>query len=387
MEWITSAALGAILAELVLGKRLGNQALVWGALFGAAPDLDHIPAWFFKEAGRLWVRDGAAHSLFVLALLAWWASLRLQQYWKKRKKKVDRQTAALAILLPWGCHLVLDALRLPGINPLWPIPLPPLSLPLWIDGSPWSLTITGILVIAAIRISRLTAKKSLPRRRTIAVRSLIFTILLIFTAFGGRQLAGIAVRDSLNAAPSPPARSSLSPTYASPLLWRVVTADAGEFRIGEHSLLDGNAVPIFWLHLPRPPSLDDALLATRHGRLLDRLSGHWLLVRQHQLGLWVADLRRPDHRLALDKPPRTRISFPHAWQLRPDDPDAKLLFDGPPPRMLSSIPGSDAKRELRRAFGKLDGRDTPFQLAGVPGALREDLITSRSESRAAAEPQ
>ena len=42
MDSLTHAVLGAALGELVLGKRLGNRALAWGALFGTLPDLDAL---------------------------------------------------------------------------------------------------------------------------------------------------------------------------------------------------------------------------------------------------------------------------------------------------------------------------------------------------------
>ena len=39
VDWITQAALGALIGELMMGKRLGNWALAWGALFGMMPEL------------------------------------------------------------------------------------------------------------------------------------------------------------------------------------------------------------------------------------------------------------------------------------------------------------------------------------------------------------
>ena len=46
VDSLTQATLGAAVGEMMLGKRLGNRALAWGALFGTLPDLDVVPsAW------------------------------------------------------------------------------------------------------------------------------------------------------------------------------------------------------------------------------------------------------------------------------------------------------------------------------------------------------
>lgn len=40
VDWVTHVALGALIGDWMMRKRLGNWALAWGALFGILPDLD-----------------------------------------------------------------------------------------------------------------------------------------------------------------------------------------------------------------------------------------------------------------------------------------------------------------------------------------------------------
>jgi len=40
MDSFTQIALGAAVGETVLGKKVGNRAMVWGAVGGTIPDLD-----------------------------------------------------------------------------------------------------------------------------------------------------------------------------------------------------------------------------------------------------------------------------------------------------------------------------------------------------------
>jgi inner membrane protein len=40
MDLITQTVLGAAVGEVVLGKKAGNKAIMWGAVGGLFPDLD-----------------------------------------------------------------------------------------------------------------------------------------------------------------------------------------------------------------------------------------------------------------------------------------------------------------------------------------------------------
>ena len=68
MDSLTQLVLGSAVAEAAIGRRVGNRAILWGAVAGTLPDLD-----VFVPLGDV-VRDftyhrSASHSLFVLALL------------------------------------------------------------------------------------------------------------------------------------------------------------------------------------------------------------------------------------------------------------------------------------------------------------------------------
>ena len=40
MDSVTQIALGAAVGEAVLGRKIGNRAMLWGAIAGTLPDLD-----------------------------------------------------------------------------------------------------------------------------------------------------------------------------------------------------------------------------------------------------------------------------------------------------------------------------------------------------------
>ena len=64
MDSLTQIVLGAAVGEAVAGKRIGNRAMVWGAIGGTIPDLDVLSNLWMREIDALAVHRGITHSLF-----------------------------------------------------------------------------------------------------------------------------------------------------------------------------------------------------------------------------------------------------------------------------------------------------------------------------------
>jgi len=63
MDSLTQIVLGAAAGEVVLGKKIGNRAMVWGAIGGTIPDLDVISNLFMTDIGALAFHRGITHSI------------------------------------------------------------------------------------------------------------------------------------------------------------------------------------------------------------------------------------------------------------------------------------------------------------------------------------
>jgi len=68
LDSLTQIVLGASVGELVLGKKIGNKAILWGAIAGTIPDLDVILRSFTDEISATQMHRGFSHS-FVFAVL------------------------------------------------------------------------------------------------------------------------------------------------------------------------------------------------------------------------------------------------------------------------------------------------------------------------------
>ncbi len=77
MDSLTQLALGAAVGEAVAGKKLGNKAMLWGALAGTIPDLDVVTGFWMNDIESMAFHRGITHSIafsivfpFVCAMLA-----------------------------------------------------------------------------------------------------------------------------------------------------------------------------------------------------------------------------------------------------------------------------------------------------------------------------
>jgi len=69
MDSLTQITLGAAVGEVVLGKKAGNRAMVWGAAAGTLPDLDIVANLVTDPVSALAYHRAFTHSLTFAALV------------------------------------------------------------------------------------------------------------------------------------------------------------------------------------------------------------------------------------------------------------------------------------------------------------------------------
>lgn len=69
MDSLTQITLGAAVGEVVLGKKVGNRAMLWGAIGGTIPDLDVLSNFVTDQISALAVHRAITHS-FAFAFIA-----------------------------------------------------------------------------------------------------------------------------------------------------------------------------------------------------------------------------------------------------------------------------------------------------------------------------
>ncbi len=118
MDSLTQVVLGAAVGEAILGKKVGNKALLYGAIAGTIPDLDVLLGNFTDTVTALEWHRGFSHSILfcvlVAPILGWFVNKIEKQYnlgWKPWTK---------LFFLGLFTHPLLDTFTSWGTQLFWP---------------------------------------------------------------------------------------------------------------------------------------------------------------------------------------------------------------------------------------------------------------------------
>lgn len=117
MDSLTQIILGAAVGEAVLGKKIGNKAMLYGAIAGTIPDLDIFSSYFTDTVTALEIHRGFTHSIVfsvIFAPILAWLVTRYETY---------KDFKGWAWLFFWAfvTHPILDAHTTWGTQLFWPM--------------------------------------------------------------------------------------------------------------------------------------------------------------------------------------------------------------------------------------------------------------------------
>ncbi|MCS7035645.1 MAG: metal-dependent hydrolase [Saprospiraceae bacterium] len=84
MDSLTQIVLGAACGEAVAGRRLGNRAMLWGAIGGTIPDLDVMAELFTDRLTAMSFHRGFMHSMLFAAVAPWVFAWLAQFFYSQR---------------------------------------------------------------------------------------------------------------------------------------------------------------------------------------------------------------------------------------------------------------------------------------------------------------
>ena len=120
MDSLSQIVLGAAVGEAVLGRRIGNRAMIWGAVAGTIPDMDVLGKYFLSELDNLAFHRGISHSLLfclVGSVVFGWVTDRL--YRSRHHAWLALVTKAAAAVLVGFVVNFLTQIFAPGA--WWPV--------------------------------------------------------------------------------------------------------------------------------------------------------------------------------------------------------------------------------------------------------------------------
>lgn len=115
MDSLTQIVLGAAVGEAVLGKKIGNKALLWGGIAGTIPDLDVVHIWLMGGGAinEIVLHRGISHSIMFAVLMAPVLGWLVNWLYRKSSEANFKQWTALFFFAIFT-HPLLDCLTTYG---------------------------------------------------------------------------------------------------------------------------------------------------------------------------------------------------------------------------------------------------------------------------------
>jgi inner membrane protein len=277
MDPVTQGLLGAAAAQLVLHKRLGKRAWLYGAIGGMAADLDVLIRDPVDPLVGWTYHRHFTHSLAFIVPGGLFSSIP----WVFRKRfREQRWWIVAATTVGYATHALLDAFTSYGTQLWWPFSN---TREAWNSVGIIDPIVTGALAVGVI----LTARRD--RLRPVAI-GLAVAVLYIFSGFIQRARALEMVERVAIERGDTPSRTEAYPLPLSNMVWRGLYVARGQIHAvgvhvpwwGEPTTLYGGAVTL----AGEPPADVAADPRTAEGfRTLAWFADRWLA-------------REDDHRFA-----------------------------------------------------------------------------------------
>ena len=364
---ITHAMLGALVGEWLLGHRMVNRALVWGALAGMLPDLvDAVAGFFVDTTTSVWWVDGPGDSLVVIAVVSWAMAKPLSRLW--RADQISRRLAGWWLFGALAAHAVMDSLTPGGSSLWWPFPSGRVVCHLLPEHDP----VIGLgIAVSLVRVAWMRSKKQWPLRRRALAWGTSVTMIYLICCGGMKWLAYSAFGEDLKRRGIVYQRRIEAPVAWNGLLWRGVVDCGDELWVGYRSVFEFGSPPVRWTIYPKGRNAFVGMENMREVKCLTEYTDGWWIARPHAKGAWVADVRTDEQRIWGQKKGMVDIYFRREWDILPSVVGERMRSA----RMAYRNDGEMARRMVRRTFGnRADWEGWP-RLIGVTGSLPESLST------------
>ena len=237
MDSLTQIVLGAACGQLVLGKKIGNKALLFGAIGGTLPDLDvFVGRWIYaNEIQTMAFHRGFMHSIIFALLGAFLFGWLTYKIYNSGKRKETTTQKDWILLFFWAIftHPLLDCFT-------------PYGTQLFAPFSNYRVAFNTISIVDPLytlpflisMIVVLCFKRS-NSKRLLWTKIGIFssTFYLLFTVANKLYIDAV-FKKSFDKAGISIHRFSAQPTIMNTFLWYSVAETADDYHLAFYSLLD-----------------------------------------------------------------------------------------------------------------------------------------------------
>lgn len=239
MDSLTQVVLGAGVAELSLGKKIGNKAQLWGAIIGTIPDLDVLGRFWQSEYEALLAHRGFSHAICTYLFLAPALGWLLHRLYKGKDDTTFWDWTQLAWWVLFT-HAILDSFTNWGTQLFWPFDHARVAFNnIFVVDPLYTLPFLVCVIVVMFH------KRSNPNRHRWNNLGLILSSLYMVFTLVNKVAVDRVIEDNLAAQGISTIQYSTYPTPFNNVLWYGVAESKEAFHVGYYSILDENPVVTF----------------------------------------------------------------------------------------------------------------------------------------------
>jgi inner membrane protein len=282
MDSLTQIVLGAAVGEAILGKKVGNKAILWGAIAGTVPDLDVFLSFFVDPVRANELHRGFSHSILFSILFA--PLLGWLAHYLHRKELATWKEWSWLMFGALVTHPLLDAHTSWGTQLFWPLEYKITYNNIFVVDPLYTLPFMVLLIMAMVQ------KRGTEKRKRYNQWGLIISSAYMLLTLGFKGIAHHHFVQSLAQEGIAYRELEAKPTVFNAILWCGFVETEQEFLLGYYSLLDGSR-PVSFIHFPKHQALLGELANDDMVKRLIKLSRGWYNVEHVGDKLMFYDLR------------------------------------------------------------------------------------------------
>lgn len=320
------------MGEAALGKKIGNKAILYGAIAGTIPDLDVLVSHFTDEVSALAIHRGFTHSLVfsvVFGVIFGWIVSRYEKY-------KDPKGWIWLFFLAFVTHSLLDVFTTWGTQFFWPFDTRLAFKSIFVIDPLYTLPFLLCLIfVMRFKITDVKRKKYNRLGIIISTSYLMLTVILKGITYKQFQKA-------LQAQNIDYSQLDTRPAPLNTMLWSANVDTKSDYLLANYSFFDSQ--PISFTKYPKNHELLGDLIQNKKVQQMIRISKGWYTITKKDGKLYYNDLRfgllsmQPNaqnfvFQFLIEKDANGNVTF---TETKKDRRDAKKLL----PELWSRIKGN-----------------------------------------------
>jgi len=279
MDSLTQIVLGAAVGEAVLGKKIGNKAMLYGAIAGTIPDLDVLASHFTDTVTALSIHRGFTHSIVFSVIFAPIFAYIVTRYETYKHFK----NWCWLFFFAFITHPILDAHTTWGTQLFWPLDIRLDFKTIFVIDPLYTLPFLGFLILTMFQ-KRTSKKRQLYNKLGLIISTAYLALTFALKGLAFHQFVAALKSQKINYL-----QIDTRPAPLNTILWSANIETEDAYLLGYYSFFDTK--PIAFESYPKNHQLLGDLANEAPVKKMIAMTEGWYTITEINGNLYFNDLR------------------------------------------------------------------------------------------------